>query len=217
MMRHVGPLTVFACIFLGAVPAAGQQPPTLGQAVRGLPEVPAAERLSGESIFGGVERIPRVLEDGRLELPPIASATTRTEGIGTGRVPPPALTDEDRPPSVLPESVVERDPQWASSTYLFAAPNTFSHPLYFEDVMLERHGHERFPALQPMISGARFVGQAAMLPYLMTVRPPADFEYKMGHFRPGDPVYPYLQRPPYVRNAAIVQGIWVSGAAVAWP
>ncbi len=91
-------------------------------------------------------------------------------------------------------------------SYQFAAANTFSHPRYFEDRMLERHGHERFPYLQPMVSGAKFFGTFPMLPYLMTVSPPADIEYQLGYFRPGTAVYPYIQRPPYQRDAVIVQG-----------
>jgi hypothetical protein len=68
-----------------------------------------------------------------------------------------------------------------------------------------------------MISGARFFATVPMLPYLMTVRPACECEYKMGHFRSGDCVYPYIQRPPYVRNAAIVEAAAIAGASVALP
>jgi hypothetical protein len=83
--------------------------------------------------------------------------------------------------------------------------------------MLERHGHERYPLLQPMISGTRFIATVPMLPYLMTVRPACETEYKMGHFRAGDRVYPYFQRPPYVRNAAVVEAAAVAGGFIALP
>jgi hypothetical protein len=174
-------------------------------------------RLGGESIFGGEERLPTIDESGRLTLPPIATATTSTQRIGTGSVPKPVYDEVRQAPEPLYESVQQRNEQWNWSLYSFAAADTFSHPLYFEDVMLERHGHERFPLLQPMISGARFFATYPMLPYLMTVRHPCNIEYKVGHFRVGDPVYPYIQRPPYVRNAAIVQGAAVAGTALILP
>lgn len=174
-------------------------------------------RLSGQSIFGGEERLPKITESGMIELPPIVTATTSTEMIGNGSVPKPFLDQDTQPEMPLFESVQQRDEAWVWSVYPFAAANTFSHPLYFEDVMLERHGHERFPKLQPMISGVRFFATVPMLPYLATIRPPASCEYKMGHFRVGDCVYPYVQRPPYVRNAAIVEAAAVTGAAVALP
>lgn len=176
-----------------------------------------ATRLSGQSIFGGEERLPKITESGQIELPPLVTATTSTAMIGNGSVPKPFLDQETQPEAPLFESIQQRDEAWVWSVYPFAAANTFSHPLYFEDVMLERHGHERFPKLQPMISGARFFATVPMLPYLATIRPPASCEYKMGHFRVGDCVYPYVQRPPYVRNAAIVEAAAITGAAVVLP
>ena len=176
-----------------------------------------ATRLSGQSIFGGEERLPKITESGQIELPPLVTATTSTAMIGNGSIPTPFLDQDTQPEAPLFESVQQRDEAWVWSVYPFAAANTFSHPLYFEDVMLERHGHERFPKLQPLISGARFYATVPMLPYLATIRPPASCEYKMGHFRVGDCVYPYVQRPPYVRNAVIVEAAAITGAAVVLP
>ncbi len=174
-------------------------------------------KLGGESIFGGNERLPTIAEGGRLMLPAITTATTATSEIGNGSLPKSYTGPAERAQETLREQTSDRDPSWGLSNYDFAAANTFSHPLYFEDVMLERHGHERFPKLTPMISGARFFATVPMLPYLMTVRPPCEFEYKMGHFRSGDCVYPYIQRPPYVRNAAIVEAAAIAGASIALP
>jgi hypothetical protein len=174
-------------------------------------------KLGGESIFGGNERLPTIVEGGRLSLPPITTATTATSEIGNGSLPKSYTGPAERAQENLQEQTSERDATWGLSSYEFAAANTFSHPLYFEDVMLERHGHERFPKLTPMISGARFFATVPMLPYLMTVRPACEFEYKMGHFRSGDCVYPYIQRPPYVRNAAIVEAAAIAGASIALP
>lgn len=176
-----------------------------------------ATKLGGDSIFGGTERLPTIVEGGRLTLPPITTATTATSEIGNGSLPKSYTGAEGTAEEVLREQINQRDAAWAISQYQFAAANTFSHPLYFEDVMLERHGHERFPKLTPMISGARFFATVPMLPYLMTVRPACDCEYKMGHFRVGDCVYPYIQRPPYERNAVIVEAAAIAGASIALP
>jgi hypothetical protein len=176
-----------------------------------------ASKLGGDSIFGGNERLPQIASSGRLTLPPITTATTGTSEIGNGSLPKSYTEAEERLEEALPEHTAQRDPGWYTSRLEFAAANTFSHPLYFEDVMLERHGHERFPALTPMISGARFLATVPMLPYLMTVRPACDFEYKMGHFRSGDCVYPYIQRPPYQRNAVIVEAAVISGLSIGLP
>ncbi len=188
-----------------------QQPPGIVDADRD------ATKLGGESIFGGNERLPTIAEGGRLTLPPITTATTATSEIGNGSLPKSYTGPAERAQENLREQASGRDAAWGQSSFEFAAANTFSHPLYFEDVMLERHGHERFPKLTPMISGARFFATVPMLPYLMTVRPACEFEYKMGHFRSGDCVYPYIQRPPYVRNAAIVEAAAIAGASIALP
>jgi hypothetical protein len=208
-------LVVIICAAFAPAPLLAQRPDQSLPIPQGADAV--GTRLGGESIFGGEERLPTVTDGGRLNLPPISTATTSTDRIGNGSVPRPFFDEAKQPETPLPEAVQQRDDQWLWSVYSFAAANTFSHPLYFEDVMLERHGHERFPKLQPMISGARFFATVPMLPYLMTIRPPADCEYKLGHFRPGDCVYPYIQRPPYVRNAAIVEAAAITGTAVILP
>jgi hypothetical protein len=177
----------------------------------------AATRLSGDSIFGGTESLPLANDSGRIDLPPLRAVTIATDEIGNGSIPKTFDTQAKDPGQALIEEPAQRGPGWAWSSYEFAAANTFSHPLYFEDVMLERHGHERFPMLQPMVSGTRFFATIPMLPYLMTVRNPCDCEYKMGHFRTGDCVHPYCQRPPYVGRAAAVEALWITGAVLVIP
>lgn len=208
---------------LAPIPASAQNPTTRPTAPippaetrSPLPIPSSPDRLGGESIFGEAERLPKV-NDGNLMVPPIMAATTNIEKIGNGSAPKPFRTQEDSPTTDLPESGYERSANWSPLSYQFAAANTFSHPRYFEDRMLERHGHERFPYLQPMISGAKFFGTFPMLPYLMTVSPPADIEYQLGYFRPGTAVYPYIQRPPYQRDAAIVQGSAIAKGIIAIP
>lgn len=211
-----------ACV-TGSTMAATASAQTLGErvltAARQIQPIMEEDssRLGGKSIFGGDERLPSISDQQRLVLPPLAAATTAMDEIGNSSLPESFTTEAAAHSEVLNEQIEQRDPTWAWSTYHFSAPNTFSNPLYFEDVMLERHGHERFPAIQPVVSGARFFATVPMLPYLMTVRPPCECDYKMGHFRSGDCVYPYLQRPPYERKAAVVQALSTAGAAVALP
>ena len=53
-------------------------------------------------------------------------------------------------------------------------------PLYFEEVQLERYGHEIGPVLQPLVSTAHFFGNIAVLPYKMGIHPPTECQYALG-------------------------------------
>ncbi len=220
--RSVSPLLLLAMFAFGWPVGDGRSSATAQQPERLLPRAGERDdedlfRLGGQSIFGGSERLPQATEEGRLSLPPISAATTATDEIGNGSLPQSYTAAMDRRVEPLAERVEERPGEWAWTGKEFVAADTFSHPLYFEDVMLERHGHERFPRLQPFVSGARFFATIPMLPYLATVRPACDIEYKVGHFRSGDRVYPYVQRPPYVRNAVIVEAAAIAGASIGLP
>jgi len=81
------------------------------------------------------------------------------------------------------------------------ASNLCHKPLYFEDIQLERYGHTVGPIRQPVKSAIRFLGQAALLPYQMSLSPPNECEYPLGLFRPGN-CAPYLRTPfPWERRA----------------
>lgn len=185
-----------------------------------IPLPPGSARIAdGESrsIFGDpTTRIPSVKE-GRFELPPLMAATTDTSEIGNGRLPDGFRVDDPAPLRPLPESASERGFQESWAVRDWAAPNTFSNPRYFEDRMLERHGHDRWGHLQPLASGARFFGTLPMLPYLMTVKSPWDTEYTMGYFRSGSRTPGFLQRPPWERRAAIAEGVAIAGGVIALP
>lgn len=74
-------------------------------------------------------------------------------------------------------------------------------PLYFEDIQLERYGHSKGPIRQPVRSAARFLGQAALLPYQVALHPPTECQYSLGLFRPGN-CAPYLRSPfPWEKRA----------------
>ena len=182
-----------------------------------IPALGADSDPVGRSIFGERSgRLPSVV-DGRFQLPPLMAATTETKNIGNGRLPDGFREDDSTPLEPLPESGAERgfDNVWTAREW--AAPNTFANPRYFEDRMLERHGHQRWGHLQPLASGARFFATVPMLPYLMTVKPPCEAEYSLGHFRAGSRAPAMLQRPPYERRAALVEGAAIAGGIIALP
>jgi len=165
-------------------------------------------QLAGESIYGSDRNVFR--EEGRLKIPPLTPPTTDLAKIGNGILPPAVADPAETAVQPLPEGP-ERAGAWSLIAYRWHAPNTYSHPRYFEDVMLERHGHERFPALQPMMSGFRFFATVPMLPYLSVVRPPCDTEYTLGYSRPGSRVPRLLQRPPFERNAMLFEAAVIAG------
>ncbi len=195
----------------GAVPAVPQTESSFSD----LPPVtPRRSPLFGPSIYGE-NRIAR-FGDNKILLPTLISPTTNPSDIGSKKLPEDFSGDQLVLRELLREGP-DRGEDWALTAYFWHAPNTYSHPLYFEDVMLERHGHQRFPALQPFISGGRFFATIPMLPYLMTINPACDYDYHLGHFRPGSCAPGLVQRPPYVRRAAVVQAAATAGAFIAIP
>ena len=66
------------------------------------------------------------------------------------------------------------------------APNFFHRPLYFDDTPLERYGQSvKHTCLQPFISGAKFAGTFAILPYKMGIDRIGDCVSPLGYYRPG--------------------------------
>lgn len=168
------------------------------------------ESRLNQSIYGDVDdRVPQVV-DGRLVLPPLTAATTDTSEIGNGRTPEGFRAEQSAAVIDLPHSFLDRGLPGTWTVRHWAAPNTFSLPRFFEDRMLERHGHQRHPRLQPLISGARFFGTVPMLPYLMTVSDPCDCEYTLGYYRSGSCAPVACQRPPYERRAAIAEAVSIA-------
>jgi hypothetical protein len=160
--------------------------------------------------------LPQV-ENGTFILPKLSATSTATDNVGTGRIPDGLHADSPRQLQVLPEDGYARGLTGGASVCTWAAANTYSLPRYFEDRLLERHGHERLPCLQPMVSGARFFATMPALPYLFTVRHPCECEYTVGYYRPGSCAPVMLQRPPCERKAGVVQGAAIAAAIIAFP
>lgn len=160
-------------------------------------------------ILDGQDRLTRV-ENGRFALPSLIAPSTAIASIGNGQVPKGFRDGQPDTARLLPESGDQRnldDKPWAWTAARWAAPNTFSNPRYFEDRMLERHGHEQCHELQPLISGARFFLTAPAIPYLVTLSHPARCESTLGYYRPGSCVPVLHQRPPLDFRAAVVEGV----------
>ena len=110
-----------------------------------------------------------------------------------------------------------RGRNFVPSTVQWAASGLCHKPLYFEQVQLERYGHETGPVLQPLISTAHFFGNIAVLPYKMGIHPPNECQYALGYFRPGN-CAPYMIQPiPWSLRGAAVQAAVVTGGAALIP
>lgn len=155
--------------------------------------------------------------NGRFELPPMVAASIATDQIGNGRTPPGFREQNVTPLRSLPEAASDRGEIWNWSVSNWAAANTFSMPRFFEDRMLERHGHERFGCWQPLASGARFFATIPMLPYLSAIKDPCECEYTLGYYRPGSCAPALVQRPPYDRRAMVAESIAVATGMLALP
>ncbi len=173
-----------------------------------------APDVSGTS--GSAQLVQIQAKKGFIELAPLAIPNTSIQGIGTG-VRPEDVTLNRLPPSQPLPAGETRIGDWGLQAKVWV-PGGFCHqPLYFEDPMLERHGHVRFPHIQPVASAARFFGTIPLMPYLATLRHPLDEVHTLGAYRPGTatPVLRYRAHydPVALRNQAIV----TAGAAVAIP
>jgi hypothetical protein len=109
----------------------------------------------------------------------------------------------------------DREAGWSVKTKHWVAPVYCHQPTYYEDVMLEHHGHERCVVLQPVLSGARFYTGIFFTPYLATLRPPLQDIPSTGHYRPGSCAPALRQRAPYDPTAMKVQAAATAAGVVA--
>jgi hypothetical protein len=145
-----------------------------------------------------------------IHLAPLTTPDTKVEGIGTGIHPEDVTMGRLPSPLMLPSGET-RDGTWELYSKPWV-PGGFCHqPLYFEDPMLERHGHEVCPWKQPWVSGVRFFGTLPLLPYLATLRHPLEEVHTLGSYRPGSPAPVLRYRPHYdpraIRNELISAGV----------
>ncbi|MBN1851143.1 MAG: hypothetical protein JW829_00405 [Pirellulales bacterium] len=106
---------------------------------------------------------------------------------------------------------------WPQITYMWKSAALCHHPLYFEDVHLERYGHSWGPYAQPIVSGAHFFVTIPILPYKMGLETPNECVYTLGHYRPGN-CAPYLIDPiPVSLRAILFEGGAVVGVSAFVP
>ncbi len=106
---------------------------------------------------------------------------------------------------------------WVQQTQHWTPAGLWHHPLYFEDVMVERHGHSRGPWIQPWISGGRFFGTLPALAYKWQLDPPRTRFSTLGHYRPGSPAPLVWQRPRWRWDAAAAEALTVTGLIFTLP
>lgn len=100
---------------------------------------------------------------------------------------------------------------WPLSPFTWEATAACHGNLMFEDINLERYG-QSFRVVQPVVSGGRFFGRAALMPYLAVAEYTHDCRYTLGHYRPGNDL-PYQHHYiPWSWRAALAQ----TGAVWAW-
>jgi len=105
----------------------------------------------------------------------------------------------------------------ANGVYTWAAPAMFHHPLYFEQVNLERYGQGHHHAVQPVLSAAHFFATIPKLPYHVATAPPSEKVYTLGHYRPGDCAPYQWHRTRFSWKGVFVQGLASAGSAVVVP
>lgn len=81
----------------------------------------------------------------------------------------------------------QRTRGWAATEYSWVPTCIAYHPLYFQEVALERYGQTLCPCLQPVISAGQFYGTALALPGLVVLNCPWNCLYAYGYAPAGSP------------------------------
>jgi len=107
--------------------------------------------------------------------------------------------------------------QWEPVTFSWKASALCHKPLYFEERQLERYGHTTGPFFQPVLSGAHFFLNVAVMPYKMGINPPNECQYALGYYRPGS-CSPWLLPPtPLSVRGGLMQAGAVTGLIFLFP
>lgn len=141
----------------------------------------------------------------------VQATSISSDQVGTGLLPSPAQPRQLSSTSAGQSTAIYTHVHWR--------PSCIQHfPLYFEDAMLERHGHKRsfygYDVAQSVISGVKFFATIPLLPYNMTLRPRRECVYALGHYRAGSGAPCLRDNLPYDYRAAIVES--ASAAAFFW-
>jgi hypothetical protein len=96
-------------------------------------------------------------------------------------------------------------------TFTWKASALCHKPLYFEERQLERYNHGCGPFVQPIMSGAHFFLNVAVLPYKMGINPPGECQYPLGYYRPGSCAPRLLPPLPISLRGGLAEAGVVSG------
>lgn len=127
------------------------------------------------------------------------------------------VAGEDYPFECLGRNPPFQPRSWPQTVYLWKASGMCHKPLYFEQVQLERYGHDWGPVLQPIMSGAHFFGTIPILPYKMGLETPQECVYALGYYRPGSCAPYMITQPGFTWRAAAFQTGAVTGVSAAVP
>ncbi len=106
---------------------------------------------------------------------------------------------------------------YQGTTVAWKASGLCHKPLYFEEIQLERSGHEYGPIVQPAISTVHFFKNIAFLPYKMGIHPMNECQYALGHYRPGNCAPWSIEPVPLSLRGAAAQAKVITGAALMLP
>jgi hypothetical protein len=168
-------------------------------------EVAASEEIEELDQLEGPPKWDRILR-------PITEVTADAT-LPAGLLPDQVKHEGDAPRAEMMPEV--GDPRlmggWGDNVFNWSAAKSWHHPLYFEEVNLERYGYQCHPLAQPFVSGAHFFLTVPTLPYQMTVHPPRECIYTLGHYRPGSCAPWQRNRLPWDPRAAAVEAGVVVG------
>ncbi|MEZ6138218.1 MAG: hypothetical protein R3C53_25315 [Pirellulaceae bacterium] len=83
-----------------------------------------------------------------------------------------------------PALPVSQERGWMGTNYAWVTPTFYHHPLYFEQVNMERYGNS--PKHPVFFSAAHFYTSILVMPYKLLAQHPCEKVYTLGHRRPGD-------------------------------
>lgn len=100
---------------------------------------------------------------------------------------------------------------WPEYEFNWVAPEYWHHPVYFDDVPLERYGQSLVPRRQSWLSGLKFYTGFAVMPAKLWADRPFSYISSLGKYRPGSPAPAIKQRPRWPWDdewLGLTKGVW---------
>ncbi|MGQ9505032.1 MAG: hypothetical protein ACUVQR_08975 [Thermogutta sp.] len=195
----------------------GGAPQALGPQIQ--PTVENEKRKSPQELLEGLPPAPedkRPMEEQLVQAPPLQP--DECPPFGRRRSISEITNDISAKPGKLPTECPLGDGefaprQWEPIVFTWKASGLCHKPLYFEQVAVERYGHNLGPILQHVAAGTHFFLTIPILPYKMGLNPPDECIYPLGYYRPGS-CAPWILDPiPLSVRAALAEGgIWTGMA-----